>query len=89
MVAVEADYTLFVDNSETKVTEKWLFMLLCQGGPGIKVKIPKHKNDKHKQFFMNFKHEVSVLYVMNHLMESNFLEGTSKFNLRSSSSHAS
>lgn len=37
-----------------------------QAGPVIKVKIPKDKDGKLKQFaFVNFKHEVSVPYAMN------------------------
>ncbi|PNJ75889.1 RBM7 isoform 6 [Pongo abelii] len=64
--AAEADRTLFVGNLETKVTEELLFELFHQAGPVIKVKIPKDKDGKPKQFaFVNFKHEVSVPYAMN------------------------
>ncbi|KAH0500732.1 RNA-binding protein 7 [Microtus ochrogaster] len=64
--AAEADRTLFVGNLETKVTEELLFELFHQAGPVIKVKIPKDKDGKLKQFaFVNFKHEVSVPYAMN------------------------
>uniref|UniRef100_A0A8C7AWE2 RRM domain-containing protein n=1 Tax=Neovison vison TaxID=452646 RepID=A0A8C7AWE2_NEOVI len=64
--AAEADRTLFVSNLETKVTEELLFELFHQAGPVVKVKIPKDKDGKPKQFaFVNFKHEVSVPYAMN------------------------
>lgn len=80
--AAEADRTLFVGNLETKVTEELLFELFHQAGPVIKVKIPKDKDGKPKQFaFVNFKHEVSVPYAMNLLNGIKLLEGPSKFNL--------
>ncbi|XP_012412792.1 RNA-binding protein 7 isoform X1 [Trichechus manatus latirostris] len=88
--AAEADRTLFVGNLETKVTEELLFELFHQAGPVIKVKIPKDKDGKPKQFaFVNFKHEVSVPYAM-HLLNGIKLFGRPiKIQFRSGSSHAS
>ncbi|XP_006165252.1 RNA-binding protein 7 isoform X2 [Tupaia chinensis] len=86
----EADRTLFVGNLETKVTEELLFELFHQAGPVIKVKIPKDKDGKPKQFaFVNFKHEVSVPYAMNLLNGIKLFGRPIKIQFRSGSSHAS
>ncbi|XP_048203356.1 RNA-binding protein 7-like [Perognathus longimembris pacificus] len=88
--AVEADRTLFVGNLETKVTEELLFELFHQAGPVIKVKIPKDKDGKPKQFaFVNFKHELSVPYAMNLLNGIKLFGRPIKIQFRSGSSHAS
>lgn len=88
--AAEADRTLFVGNLETKVTEELLFELFHQAGPVIKVKIPKDKDGKPKQFaFVNFKHEVSVPYAMNLLNGIKLFGRPIKIQFRSGSSHAS
>uniref|UniRef100_A0A2R8MF61 RNA-binding protein 7 n=1 Tax=Callithrix jacchus TaxID=9483 RepID=A0A2R8MF61_CALJA len=88
--AAEADRTLFVGNLETKVTEELLFELFHQAGPVIKVKIPKDKDGKPKQFaFVNFKHEVSVPYAMNLLNGIKLYGRPIKIQFRSGSSHAS
>ncbi|XP_052615680.1 RNA-binding protein 7 isoform X2 [Peromyscus californicus insignis] len=88
--AAEADRTLFVGNLETKVTEELLFELFHQAGPVIKVKIPKDKDGKLKQFaFVNFKHEVSVPYAMNLLNGIKLFGRPIKIQFRSGSSHAS
>ncbi|NXW40258.1 RBM7 protein, partial [Nyctiprogne leucopyga] len=61
--AAEADRTLFVGNLDPKVTEELIFELFHQAGPVIKVKIPKDRDGRPKQFaFVNFKHEESVPY---------------------------
>nr|XP_055212498.1 RNA-binding protein 7 isoform X4 [Gorilla gorilla gorilla] len=87
--AAEADRTLFVGNLETKVTEELLFELFHQAGPVIKVKIPKDKDGKPKQFaFVNFKHEVSVPYAMNLLNGIKLYGRPIKIQFRSGSSHA-
>uniref|UniRef100_A0A7M4EWE7 RNA-binding protein 7 n=1 Tax=Crocodylus porosus TaxID=8502 RepID=A0A7M4EWE7_CROPO len=63
--AAEADRTLFVGNLDPRVTEELVFELFHQAGPVIKVKIPKDRDGKPKQFaFVNFKHEESVPYGM-------------------------
>ncbi|XP_038937370.1 RNA-binding protein 7 isoform X2 [Rattus norvegicus] len=88
--AAEADRTLFVGNLETKVTEELLFELFHQAGPVIKVKIPKDKDGKLKQFaFVNFKHEVSVPYAMNLLNGIKLFGRPIKIQFRSGSSHLS
>ncbi|XP_036115806.1 RNA-binding protein 7 [Molossus molossus] len=88
--AAEADRTLFVGNLETKVTEELLFELFHQAGPVIKVKIPKDKDGKPKQFaFVNFKHEVSVPYAMNLLNGIKLFGRPIKIQFRSGSSHMS
>lgn len=88
--AAEADRTLFVGNLETKVTEELLFELFHQAGPVIKVKIPKDKDGKPKQFaFVNFKHEVSVPYAMNLLNGIKLFGRPIKIQFRAGSSHAS
>lgn len=88
--AAEADRTLFVGNLETKVTEELLFELFHQAGPVIKVKIPKDKDGKLKQFaFVNFKHEVSVPYAMNLLNGIKLFGRPIKIQFRSGSSHIS
>ncbi|NXG46498.1 RBM7 protein, partial [Psilopogon haemacephalus] len=57
------DRTLFVGNLDPKVTEELIFELFHQAGPVIKVKIPKDRDGRPKQFaFVNFKHEESVPY---------------------------
>ncbi|XP_003418262.1 RNA-binding protein 7 isoform X2 [Loxodonta africana] len=87
--AAEADRTLFVGNLEAKVTEEILFELFHQAGPVIKVKIPKDKDGKPKQFaFVNFKHEVSVPYAMNLLNGIKLFGRPIKIQFRSGSSHA-
>ncbi|KAJ8775572.1 hypothetical protein J1605_001292 [Eschrichtius robustus] len=89
-VAAEADRTLFVGNLETKVTEELLFELFHQAGPVIKVKIPKDKDGKPKQFaFVNFKHEVSVPYAINLLNGIKLYGRPIKIQFRSGSSRAS
>ncbi|XP_036598211.1 RNA-binding protein 7-like [Trichosurus vulpecula] len=86
----EADRTLFVGNLDVKVTEELLFELFHQAGPVIKVKIPKGKDDKPKQFaFVNFKHEVSVPYGMNLLNGIKLFGRPIKIQFKSGSSHAS
>lgn len=61
-----------------------------QAGPVIKVKIPKDKDGKLKQFaFMNFKHEVSVPYAMNLLNGIKLFRRPIKIQFRSGCSHAS
>ncbi|XP_034995527.1 RNA-binding protein 7 isoform X1 [Zootoca vivipara] len=88
--AAEADRTLFVGNLDPKVTEELLFELFHQGGPVIKVKIPKDKDGKQKQFaFVNFKHEESVPYGMNLLNGIKLFGRPLKIQFRSGSSHAS
>ncbi|XP_004712867.1 RNA-binding protein 7 isoform X1 [Echinops telfairi] len=88
--AAEADCTLFVGNLETKVTEELLFELFLQAGPVTKVKIPKDKDGKPKQFaFVNFKHEISVPYAMNLLNGIKLFGRPIKIQFRSGSSHAS
>ena len=89
-VAAEADCTLFVGNLETKLTEELLFELFHQAGPVIKVKIPKDKDGKPKQFaFVNFKHEVSVPYAINLLNGIKLYGRPIKIQFRSGSSRAS
>ncbi|XP_044525513.1 RNA-binding protein 7 isoform X2 [Gracilinanus agilis] len=86
----EADRTLFVGNLDSKVTEELLFELFHQAGPVIKVKIPKDKDGKPKQFaFVNFKHEESVPYGMNLLNGIKLFGRPIKIQFRSGSSHAS
>uniref|UniRef100_A0A8C8TEY5 RNA-binding protein 7 n=1 Tax=Peromyscus maniculatus bairdii TaxID=230844 RepID=A0A8C8TEY5_PERMB len=88
--AAEADRTLFVGNLETKVMEELLFELFHQAGPVIKVKIPKDKDGKLKQFaFVNFKHEVSVPYAVSLLNGIKLFGRPIKIQFRSGSSHAS
>ncbi|XP_032492143.1 LOW QUALITY PROTEIN: RNA-binding protein 7-like [Phocoena sinus] len=87
VVAAKADGTLFVGNLETKVTEELLFQLFYQAGPVIKVKIPKDKDGKPKQFaFVNFKHEVSVPYAINLLNGIKLFGRPIKLQFRSGSS---
>uniref|UniRef100_A0A8C5YUY8 RRM domain-containing protein n=1 Tax=Marmota marmota marmota TaxID=9994 RepID=A0A8C5YUY8_MARMA len=70
--------------------EELLFKLFHQDGPVIKVKIPKDKDGKPKQFaFVNFKHEVSVPYAMNLLNGIKLFGRPIKIQFRSGSSHAS
>ncbi|KAH0623357.1 hypothetical protein JD844_031608 [Phrynosoma platyrhinos] len=88
--AAEADRTLFVGNLDPKVTEELLFELFHQAGPVIKVKIPKDKDGKAKQFaFVNFKHEESVPYGMSLLNGIKLFGRPLKIQFRSGSSHAS
>ncbi|KAJ7305030.1 hypothetical protein JRQ81_010807 [Phrynocephalus forsythii] len=88
--AAEADRTLFVGNLDPKVTEELLFELFHQAGPVIKVKIPKDRDGKAKQFaFVNFKHEESVPYSMNLLNGIKLFGRPLKIQYRSGSSHAS
>ncbi|XP_035315632.1 RNA-binding protein 7-like [Cricetulus griseus] len=82
--------TLFLDNLKTKVTDELLFELFHQPWPVIKVKFPKDKDGKLKQFaFMNFKHEMSVPYAMNLLNGIKLFGRLIKTQFRSESSHAS
>uniref|UniRef100_A0A8C9BTN0 RRM domain-containing protein n=1 Tax=Phocoena sinus TaxID=42100 RepID=A0A8C9BTN0_PHOSS len=63
---------------------------LVFAGPVIKVKIPKDKDGKPKQFaFANFKREVSVPYAMNLLNGIKLFGRPIKLQFRSGSSHAS
>ncbi|XP_044312285.1 RNA-binding protein 7 isoform X2 [Varanus komodoensis] len=88
--AAEADRTLFVGNLDPKVTEELLFELFHQAGPVIKVKIPKDRDGKPKQFaFVNFKHEESVPYGMSLLNGIKLFGRPLKIQFRSGSSHAS
>uniref|UniRef100_A0A670JU27 RNA-binding protein 7 n=1 Tax=Podarcis muralis TaxID=64176 RepID=A0A670JU27_PODMU len=88
--AAEADRTLFVGNLDPKVTEELLFELFHQAGPVIKVKIPKDRDGKPKQFaFVNFKHEESVPYGMDLLNGIKLFGRPLKIQFRSGSSHAS
>ncbi|KAJ8368887.1 hypothetical protein SKAU_G00089150 [Synaphobranchus kaupii] len=88
-IADEADRSLFVGNLDPKVTEELLFELFLQAGPLIKVRIPKDNDGKPKHFgFVNFKHEVSVMYAMN-LLNGTRLHGRPlKIQFRSGSSHS-
>uniref|UniRef100_A0A8D0E7D7 RNA-binding protein 7 n=1 Tax=Salvator merianae TaxID=96440 RepID=A0A8D0E7D7_SALMN len=86
----EADRTLFVGNLDPKVTEELLFELFHQAGPVIKVKIPKDRDGKPKQFaFVNFKHEESVPYSMSLLNGIKLFGRPLKIQFRSGSTHAS
>ncbi|KAL8173524.1 UNVERIFIED_CONTAM: RNA-binding protein 7 [Gekko kuhli] len=88
--AAEADRTLFVGNLDPRVTEELLFELFHQGGPVIKVKIPKDRDGKPKMFaFVNFKHEESVPYGMSLLNGIKLFGRPLKIQFRSGSSHAS
>ncbi|NXG37189.1 RBM7 protein, partial [Dromaius novaehollandiae] len=61
-----------------------------QAGPVIKVKIPKDRDGKPKQFaFVNFKHEESVPYGMSLLNGIKLFGRPIKIQFRSGSSHAS
>ncbi|KAM8795550.1 RNA-binding protein 7 [Eudromia elegans] len=88
--AAEADRTLFVGNLDPKVTEELIFELFHQAGPVIKVKIPKDRDGKPKQFaFVNFKHEESVPYGMSLLNGIKLFGRPLKIQFRAGSSHAS
>ncbi|XP_035201995.1 RNA-binding protein 7 [Oxyura jamaicensis] len=88
--AAEADRTLFVGNLDPRVTEELIFELFHQAGPVIKVKIPKDRDGKQKQFaFVNFKHEESVPYGMSLLNGIKLYGRPIKIQFRSGSSHAS
>ncbi|XP_005988225.1 RNA-binding protein 7 [Latimeria chalumnae] len=88
--APEADRTLFVGNLDSKVTEELLFELFLQAGPLVKVKIPKDKDGKPKQFaFVNFKHEESAPYGMQLLNGIRLFGRPLKIQFRSGSSHVS
>ncbi|XP_053125813.1 RNA-binding protein 7 isoform X2 [Hemicordylus capensis] len=88
--AAEANRTLFVGNLEPKVTEELLFELFHQAGPVVKVKIPKDRDGKPKQFaFINFKHEESVPYGMSLLNGIKLFGRPLKIQFRSGSSHTS
>ncbi|XP_069470629.1 RNA-binding protein 7 [Ambystoma mexicanum] len=90
MGASEADRTLFVGNLDPRVTEELMFELFLQAGPVIKVKIPKDKDGKTKNFaFVNFKHEESVPYAMNLLLGTKLFGRPLKIQFRSGSSHGS
>ncbi|NXN37791.1 RBM7 protein, partial [Rhinoptilus africanus] len=85
-----ADRTLFVGNLDPKVTEELIFELFHQAGPGIKVKIPKDRDGRPKQFaFVNFKHEESVPYGLSLLNGIKLYGRPIKIQFRSGSSHAS
>ncbi|XP_067421848.1 RNA-binding protein 7 isoform X1 [Emydura macquarii macquarii] len=88
--AAEANRTLFVGNLDPRVTEELVFELFHQAGPVIKVKIPKDRDGKPKQFaFVNFKHEESVPYGMSLLNGIKLFGRPIKIQFRSGSSHAS
>ncbi|NXP77699.1 RBM7 protein, partial [Ramphastos sulfuratus] len=88
--AAEADRTLFVGNLDPKVTEELIFELFHQAGPVIKVKIPKDRDGRPKQFaFVNFKHEESVPYGLSLLNGIKLFGRPIKIQFRSGSSHAS
>ncbi|XP_078538007.1 RNA-binding protein 7 [Lissotriton helveticus] len=88
MGASEADLTLFVGNLDPRVTEELMFELFLQAGPVIRVKIPKDKDGKTKNFaFVNFKHEESVPYAMNLLLGTKLFGRTLKVQFRSGSKH--
>ncbi|KAG7470496.1 hypothetical protein MATL_G00114460 [Megalops atlanticus] len=87
-ISDEADRSLFVGNLDPKVTEELLFELFLQAGPLIKVRIPKDSDGKPKHFgFVNFKHEVSVLYAMNLFNGTRLFGRPLKIQFRSGSSH--
>ncbi|KAM6400356.1 RNA-binding protein 7 [Rhynochetos jubatus] len=88
--AAEADRTLFVGNLDPKVTEELIFELFHQAGPVVKVKIPKDRDGRPKQFaFVNFKHEESVPYGLSLLNGIKLYGRPMKIQFRSGSSHAS
>ncbi|NXS56167.1 RBM7 protein, partial [Brachypteracias leptosomus] len=88
--AAEADRTLFVGNLDPKVTEELIFELFHQAGPVIKVKIPKDKDGRPKQFaFVNFKHEESVPYGLSLLNGIKLFGRPIRIQFRSGSSHTS
>ncbi|XP_071625068.1 RNA-binding protein 7 isoform X2 [Heliangelus exortis] len=88
--AAEADRTLFVGNLDPKVTEELIFELFHQAGPVIKVKIPRDRDGRPKQFaFVNFKHEESVPYGLSLLNGIKLYGRPIKIQFRSGSSHAS
>ncbi|XP_069732479.1 RNA-binding protein 7 isoform X2 [Phaenicophaeus curvirostris] len=88
--AAEADRTLFVGNLDPKVTEELIFELFHQAGPVIKVKIPKDRDGRPKQFaFVNFKHEESVPYGLSLLNGIKLFGRPIKIQFRAGSSHAS
>ncbi|KAJ8400392.1 hypothetical protein AAFF_G00397750 [Aldrovandia affinis] len=89
-IADEADRSLFVGNLDPKVSEELLFELFLQAGPLIKVRIPKDNDGKPKHFgFVNFKHEVSVLYAMSLFNGTRLFGRPLKIQFRSGSSHLS
>ncbi|NXN96679.1 RBM7 protein, partial [Rhinopomastus cyanomelas] len=88
--AAEADRTLFVGNLEPRVTEELIFELFHQAGPVVKVKIPKDRDGRPKQFaFVNFKHEESVPYGLSLLNGIKLYGRPIKIQFRAGSSHAS
>ncbi|KAM9217045.1 RNA-binding protein 7 [Leptosomus discolor] len=88
--AAEADRTLFVGNLDPKVTEELIFELFHQAGPVIKVKIPRDRDGRPKQFaFVNFKHEESVPYGLSLLNGIKLYGRPIKIQFRAGSSHAS
>ncbi|XP_065711563.1 RNA-binding protein 7 isoform X2 [Patagioenas fasciata] len=88
--AAEADRTLFVGNLDPKVTEELIFELFHQAGPVVKVKIPRDRDGRPKQFaFVNFKHEESVPYGLSLLNGIKLYGRPMKIQFRSGSSHAS
>uniref|UniRef100_A0A8B9FBS2 RNA-binding protein 7 n=1 Tax=Amazona collaria TaxID=241587 RepID=A0A8B9FBS2_9PSIT len=87
--AAELDRALFVGNLDPRVTEELIFELFHQAGPVIKVKIPKDRDGRPKQFaFVNFKHEESVPYGLNLLNGIKLYGRPIKIQFRSGSSHA-
>ncbi|XP_035239780.1 RNA-binding protein 7 [Anguilla anguilla] len=89
-IADEADRSLFVGNLDPRVTEELLFELFLQAGPMIKVRIPKDNDGKPKHFgFVNFKHEVSVMYAMKLFNGTSLYGRPLKIQFRSGSSHSS
>ncbi|KAM6295694.1 RNA-binding protein 7 [Aegotheles albertisi] len=88
--AAEADRTLFVGNLDPKVTEELIFELFHQAGPVLKVKIPRDRDGRPKQFaFVNFKHEESVPYGLSLLNGIKLYGRPIKIQFRAGSSHAS
>nr|XP_060643224.1 RNA-binding protein 7 [Anolis sagrei ordinatus] len=67
-----------------------IYLCVCQGGPVVKVKIPKDREGKGKPFaFVNFKHEESVPYGMSLLNGIKLFGRPLNIQFRSGSSHAS
>ncbi|XP_069695561.1 RNA-binding protein 7 [Periplaneta americana] len=67
--------TVWCGNLSEKVTEEVLYELFLQAGPLEKVRIPKDRDGRQRNFgFITFKHECSVPYSVA------LFEGTSLFN---------
>ncbi|CAH2234762.1 RNA-binding protein 7 [Pararge aegeria] len=70
----EDSKTLWCGNLAEQVTEELLYELFLQAGPLEKVRIPRDRDGRQKNFaFITFCHEVSVPYAIN------LLRGTSLF----------